>query len=79
MIDVEKMATVSACYIEGIKEGRKWFDRYGMDNVLAHLENLDSTIRGFAASTPVGQLLRGERDFWRNQLALSRQLSEVGK
>lgn len=34
----------------------------------AELDNINRSIRGFAASTAVGQMLRGERDFWRNQM-----------
>ena len=60
--------TVSEHYIEGIKEGRKALEKYGMEIAHDELRNLNSTIKGFSASTPVGQMLRGERDFWKNQL-----------
>lgn len=60
--------TVSTHYLDGIKEGRAILTQYGSDDASARLENLNSTIKGFAASSPVGQLLRGERDFWRNQI-----------
>jgi len=60
--------TVSQYYIEGIKEGRATFERNGLAVAQDELRNLDSTIKGFDASSPVGQMLRGERDFWRNQL-----------
>ncbi|KAK1548910.1 hypothetical protein Q3G72_018810 [Acer saccharum] len=60
--------TVTAEYIMGIKEGREYFDTHGSSNVVEILANLNSTIKGFAAATPVGQVLRGERDFWKNQL-----------
>lgn len=58
----------SAAYLDGIKEGRAMLQKYGADIAQQELENLDSTIRKFAASNPVGQMLRGERDFWRNQV-----------
>lgn len=62
-------AIVSPYYLEGIKEGRAALTKYGMDIAHDELCNLESTIRrGFDASSPVGQMLRGERDFWRNQL-----------
>lgn len=61
-------ATVTAEYLEGIREGRATFRAEGMANAAAHLDNLNRTAATFAASSPVGQLLRGERDFWRNQI-----------
>lgn len=61
-------ATVSPHYIEGIKEGRASLTKHGMGIARDELRNLESTIRGFDAASPVGQMLRGERDFWRNQL-----------
>jgi hypothetical protein len=63
------MQIVSEHYIEGIKEGRAAFKREGLEFGADHLTNLSRTIKGFAASSPVGQMLRGERDFWINQLA----------
>lgn len=62
------MQSVTAEYIIGIKEGRERFAQYGFAIALDELSNLNSTIKGFPASSPVGQMLRGERDFWRNQL-----------
>lgn len=66
------MASVTAEYLEGIREGRETFKREGMANAQAHVDNLTATARTFAASSPVGQSLRGERDFWRNQLKKAR-------
>jgi len=60
--------TVSEEYLEGIREGRQMFRRHGIELAHEELDNLKRTIKGFAASSPVGQLLRGERDFWVNQL-----------
>ena len=57
-------------YIWGIQEARAFADKYGTDDAAAHIDNLNRTIKGFAANTAVGQMLRGERDFWRNQLAM---------
>ncbi len=61
--------TVSPYYLEGIQEGRAALTKHGMAIARDELRNLESTIRrGFDAQSPVGQMLRGERDFWRNQL-----------
>lgn len=60
--------TVTAEYTEGIKEGRADLKRYGMADAQARLDNLIATARRFDAQSPVGQMLRGERDFWRNQI-----------
>jgi len=62
------MKQISEMYIEGIKEGRLMFEKYGIDDAKEILKNLNNTIKGFPASSPVGQMLRGERDFWKNQL-----------
>lgn len=61
------METVSVHYINGIKEGREYMDKHGASDIVDILANLNSTIKGFPASTAVGQMLRGERDFWKNQ------------
>ena len=61
-------ATVTEMYLEGIKEGRAMLTKYPDISAAEELDNLNRTIEGFAASSPVGQMLRGERDFWRNQL-----------
>lgn len=62
------MKTVSEHYCNGILEGREYLKRYGMADAAAHLENLKSLCRQFDAKNPVGQLFRGERDFWINQI-----------
>lgn len=64
------MQTVTPYYLDGIREGRETFKREGMQDAHAHLANLRETIKGFDASSPVGQMLRGERDFWVNQLKI---------
>jgi len=61
------MQSVTAEYLLGIKEGREMFEKYGAGIASDEIDNLKLTIKGFAASTPVGQMLRGERDFWLNQ------------
>jgi hypothetical protein len=61
-------STVSQHYLDGILEGRAWLKQYGMDMAEAHLDTLTRTARTFDAQSPVGQMLRGERDFWRNKL-----------
>lgn len=64
------MTTVTAEYLMGIKEGRAILEQRGTDDASAQdrLDSLNRTIKGFAASSPVGQMLRGERDFWANQI-----------
>lgn len=57
---------VTSSYIDGIAEGRALM-RQGVTPADA-LPNLDTLCRQFAADSPVGQLYRGERDFWRHQL-----------
>jgi hypothetical protein len=56
-------------YLEGIKEGRAMFKKHGMSVAHDELANIARTLKGFPASSPVGQMLRGERDFWKNQIA----------
>jgi hypothetical protein len=60
--------SVTAEYLMGIRDGRETLRRCGASVASAELANLDATARLFAASNPVGQMLRGERDFWRNQI-----------
>ena len=63
------MSTVTDSYLLGIAEGRETFKREGLANAAAHLDNINRTIAsGFCASNPVGQFLRGERDFWKGQI-----------
>lgn len=62
--------TVSAEYLDGIREGRDYLRRFQptRDDMQRLLENCSDTLRGFNGG-PVADLLRGERDFWRHQLA----------
>ncbi|QKM47743.1 hypothetical protein B7760_01767 [Burkholderia glumae] len=62
------MQTVSAEYLMGIKEGREMLEKFGTGVAHDELDNLRRTIKGFPSYSPVGQMLRGERDFWLNQL-----------
>lgn len=63
------MQTVTAEYLMGIKEGRELLRKYGTETITVqdHIDNLKRTMEGFSASSPVGQMLRGELDFWKNQ------------
>lgn len=63
------MKTVSQEYLMGIKEGRQILKDQGTDvvSIADRIDNLNRAIKGFSASSSVGQMLRGERDFWRNQ------------
>lgn len=61
--------TVTAEYPDGIREGRAWLKAHGAGDARALLDNLERTARMFDAQSPVGQMLRGERDFWRHQIS----------
>ena len=65
-----KQDQVTDWYLEGIKEGRRGLQERGISVLTTEdrIANLRSTIKGYAFSSPVGQLLRGELDFWKNQL-----------
>jgi|TARA_R110000868_G_scaffold379419_1_gene645233 hypothetical protein len=60
--------TVTAEYLMGISDARKFMRAYPHINPATEIDTLTSTIKLFGASSPVGQMLRGERDFWRNQI-----------
>lgn len=63
------MQTITSEYLMGIKEGREALRKYGVEaaTIQDRIDNIKRTMKGFPASTPVGQMLRGELDFWRNQ------------
>lgn len=75
--------TVTQEYLDGIRDARATLRKIqsGQDSCYSaaelpefmrdELAGIERTIKGFAASTPVGQMLRGERDFWRNQIKRS--------
>ncbi len=60
-------------YLNGIKEGREYFKQYGKDFSLAeiksHIENIKNQIKN-GNSDDMRDFLRGERDFWINQLKI---------
>lgn len=58
---------VTQYYLDGILEGRAWLNRYGMGDADVLLDNLTRTARTFDAQSPIGQMLRGERDFKRGK------------
>ena len=62
------MKQVAQEYIDGIGEGRAAFKLYGMEDAQERLAGLERLCKQFDASNPVGQMMRGERDFWRNKL-----------
>ena len=64
------MQTVTQEYLMGIKEGREILTKYGtaLITIEERINNLKSTLKGFERSSPVGQMLLGELDFWKNQL-----------
>ena len=64
--------TVTQEYLDGIAEGREEFKKTGLQFAFDHLDVLDRCCKEFAASSPVGQMMRGERDFWRNQIKKAR-------
>lgn len=62
------MSSVTSSYVDGIREGREWLNLHGADDAPTLLDNLTRTARLFDAQSPVGQMLRGERDFWKQQV-----------
>lgn len=68
------MQQVSQYYLEGIKEGRITLEAYGITDITIQerIDNLKRTIKGYPASSPVGQMLRGELDFWKNQAKITK-------
>lgn len=60
--------TVTAEYIEGLKSARDYLRKFGADDAQEILDNIAATLKGFPRSSPIGQHLLGERDFWINQL-----------
>ena len=63
------MQTVTQYYLEGVKEGREILKKYGTEliTVQERIDNIKSTLKGFDKQSPVGQMLLGELDFWKNQ------------
>lgn len=64
-----KKTTVTDTYLMGIREGREYLQRFrpSIDDARAVLANIEMTLRqGFGRE--VGDMLRGERDFWRLQI-----------
>jgi hypothetical protein len=53
-------------YIMGIKEGRELLKANPDIDIEAVIANIKSTLQGFTGE--VAEMLRGERDFWINQL-----------
>lgn len=65
------MKTVSESYLMGIREGREYLKRFtpNLQDARDVLANIESTLRwGFSGGGEVADMLRGERDFWRNQI-----------
>ena len=60
--------TVTAEYIMGISEARAFKNKFPDTDPASELDTLNRTIRMFGSDSAVGQMLRGERDFWRNQI-----------
>lgn len=61
---------VTESYIDGIREGREFLKAHkpSVSDMRDILANIIDTLKGFS-SGPVADLLRGERDFWRKQIA----------
>lgn len=70
--------TYTQYYIEGIKEGREYLNKYPDTDPAEMVSSLKATLAGFSGSSPVGQMLKGERDFWINQIRIN-QLKRVKK
>lgn len=64
-----KSEQVTHWYLEGIIEGRTALQEHGAQpgEIEERIANIKSTIKMFSCSSPAGQMLRGELDFWKNQ------------
>lgn len=64
------MEAITTEYLMGIKEGRETLNKYGNNGITVQerIENIKSTLKGFSGNSTVGQMLKGELDFWNNQL-----------
>jgi hypothetical protein len=67
------MNTVTAVYLVGIREGRIVLRELGITCARDILAGLEENCCRFSAQSPVGQMMRGERDFWRNQMKGEKQ------
>ncbi len=75
--------TVTAEYLEGIRDGRATLRKLQSESpdtiaqdIRDEYESCKRTARTFDAQSPVGQMLRGERDFWRNQIKVMERASD---
>ena len=60
--------TVTQEYLMGIREGREILRIWSATDAQARLDNLNFAVKELGTSGPAGQMLLGERDFWRNQI-----------
>lgn len=69
------MREISESYLAGIRDGREYKRRFNPSLFAMRevLHNIKQTLEGFK-SGPVAEHLRGERDFWKNQIK-----KELGK
>lgn len=71
--------TVTREYIEGIKEGRQFMARFGAEpgfSIEEHIAATRATLKGFGKNSPVGQMLQGEIDFFKNQISKQKGASK---
>ncbi|MDB4726429.1 hypothetical protein OAF54_03240 [bacterium] len=61
--------TYSQAYIDGIKEGRQYLNRFKCNkhDMQDNIDNIKSTMKGFSVG-PVKDMLKGELDFWKAQI-----------
>ena len=64
--------TVTQAYLLGILEGRDFLRQHGAEDADGHIANLRTLCKMHSASSTMGQMFRGELDFWRNQLSTNR-------
>lgn len=65
------MQTVTDSYLMGIQEGRQFLRDHGpfsQADMSRIFDNLNALCLSHDADSETGQMFRGERDFWRDQI-----------
>lgn len=62
------MMQVSQSYLDGIREGREWLTKYPDTDAAEMHESAKRCCKITSPQSETGQMHRGERDFWKNQM-----------